>query len=59
MRRETHAARLFASDVVGCSETNDQDGGLIDEVRVELGPAERSGGSVQRTISQVELGDAG
>ena len=39
-------------------ETNDQDGGLIDEVGVELGPAERGGGSVQSGVSQVELGDA-
>lgn len=37
---------------------NDQDGGLIDEVGIELGPAEPSGGSLQSGVSQVELGDA-
>jgi hypothetical protein len=39
-------------------EADDQHGGLIDEVGVELGPAERSGGSVQSGVGQVELGDA-
>jgi hypothetical protein len=38
-------------------EPNHQDGGLVDEVGVELGPAERGGGSVQSGVSKVELGE--
>lgn len=41
------------------SETNDEYRGLVDEVGVKLGPAERSGRSAQSGVGKVELGDAG
>jgi hypothetical protein len=39
-------------------EPNHQDAGLVDEVGVELGPAERGGGCLQSGVSKVELCDA-